>query len=684
MRTLDFVVIALILSASFLQGQAPSTLNVMPLPAKVQVGSGQLIIDQLFTVAVTGAKDSRLDSGVPRFRDQLSRQTGMPLNTEPADAAKATLVIRCENAGRKVQELGEDESYTLEVTASRATLSAPNPLGALHGLQTFLQLVQPTVTGFAVPVVTIQDQPRFPWRGLLIDVSRHFFPMEVLKRNLDGMAAVKLNVLHWHLSDDEGFRVESKKLPKLHELGSEGQYYTQAEIRDFIAYARDRGIRVVPEFDVPGHSRSWVAAYPELASMPGPYKAGRIADADTVLDPTREETYRFLDKFVGEMAELFPDAYFHIGGDEVNNKPWDSNPKIQEFIRAHGMKSNADLQTYFNQRLLKIVTKHKKAMMGWDEVLQPDLPKSVVVHSWRGQESLAAAAKQGYRSLLSNGYYIDLMWPAARHYAVDPMSGPAASLTPEEAKRILGGEACMWAEYITPETIDSRIWPRLAAIAERFWSPQDVTDPQSMYLRLEEVSWRLGWLGLTHESNYVPMLRRMAGVEDIKALRVLADAVEPTKDYTRSEVYPQPPVKRVPLNRLVDAARPESTVARHFAELVEKYIKSGYQDAALEGQVRSWLVRWQGNDANLKPLLAGSFLLSEDQPLSQDLAALATAGLLALDSIGKKQPLPDAWRGEQLAVVQRSMQPRANLLIMVAPSIQRLIEASASPHAAGQ
>jgi hexosaminidase len=659
----------------------PSTLTLMPVPAKIQLGAGQLVVDQLFTVALTGAKDARLDTGIPGFLDQLSRQTGMPLNKDSGDSTKATLVIRCENAGRKVQELGEDESYTLEVTAARATLTGPTPLGVLRGLQTLLQLVEPTPAGFAVPVLTIHDEPRFAWRGLLIDVCRHFMPLDVMKRNLDGMAALKLNVLHWHLSDDEGFRVESKKFPKLHEMGSQGQYYTQAEIREFIGYARDRGIRVVPEFEMPGHSRSIVVGYPELASQPGPYPPGRVARDATALDVTQEKTYKFLDKLIGEMAGLFPDSYFHIGGDEVNDKPWNSNPKIQEFIRAHGMKDNRDLQAYFNKRLEKIVSKHGKIMMGWDEVLHPDLPKTVVVQSWRGQESLATAAKEGYRGLLSNGYYLDLMWPAARHYAVDPMSGAAATLTPEEAKRILGGEACMWAEYITPETIDSRVWPRLAAIAERFWSPPDVKDPQSMYLRLDEVSWRLGWLGLTHESNYVPMLRRLAGTEDIRSLRVLADAVEPTKDYTRSEVYPQPPVKRVPMNRLADAARPESAVARRFAELVGTYIESGHKDSAAEAQIRAWFVKWQGNHPTLTPVLERSFLLTEDQPLSEDLATLSAAGLQALDAIGKNQSLPEAWRAEQLAVVQRSMQPRANVVVMVAPSIQKLIEA-ASPQTA--
>jgi hexosaminidase len=700
MRTLQLL---LIMCSFPLIGMAqmPSSLNLMPVPSKVQIGTGQLVVDQSFTAASIGRSDSRLDRGISRFLDQVSRQTGMPLNGQSGSASNATLVIRAENSRGKVQELDEDESYTLEITSAHATLTAPNALGALHGLQTFLQLIEPTPAGFAVPAITIQDQPRFRWRGLLIDVGRHFIPIDVLKRNLDGMAAVKLNVLHWHLSDDEGFRVESKRFPKLQQLGSEGQYYTQAEISDFVAYARDRGIRVVPEFDMPGHSRALVSAYPELASGPGPYRAGRIGGdsstssgsiADNALDPTREGTYKFLEKFIGEMAGLFPDAFFHIGGDEVDNKLWDSNAKIREFIRAYGMKNNRDLQAYFNQRLQKIVSKHGKIMMGWDEVLHPDLPKTVVVHSWRGQDSLAAAAKQGYRGLLSYGYYLDLMWPAARHYAVDPMSGQAAALTVEEQARILGGEACMWGEFVTPEMIDSRIWPRLAAIAERLWSPQETRDEQSMYRRMEEVSWRLGWLGLNGESsdtsNYELMLHRLAGGWDISALRILADVVEPTKDYTRTEVFPQPPVKITPLNRLVDAARPESAVARQFAELVERYLHGGSKSSGgdsgagsgAEAQIRAWLVEWRDNDANLEPVLERSFLLAEDKPLSADLAALAAAGLEALDSIDKNQPLPDAWRTEQLAVAERSMKPRANLLLMVAPPIQKLIAATASSH----
>ena len=206
------------------------------------------------------------------------------------------------------------------------------------------------------------------------------------------------------------------------------------------------------------------------------------------MNPPKEETYRFIDKFIGEMAELFPDSYFHIGGDEVKGKQWDVNPGIQKFMREHGFTTHRELQEYFNAHIEKILIKHHKKMIGWDEVLSPSLPKDIVIQSWRGQKSLAEAAKQGYRGLLSFGYYLDLMHPASQHYGVDPLSDEAGMLTPEEQKSILGGEACMWTEYATPENIDSRIWPRTAVVAERLWSPQDVQDVDAMYERVKAVS----------------------------------------------------------------------------------------------------------------------------------------------------------------------------------------------------
>ena len=588
---------------------------------------------------------------------------------------KPTLLVDAVRGSERVQRLGEDESYELTISPSGAKLTAPTSLGVLYGLQTFLQLVETTANGFSVPVVTIQDTPRFAWRGLLVDVGRHFIPLDVLKRNLDGMAAVKMNVLHLHLYDNEGFRLENKRFPRLQEAGSDGLYYTQDEIREFVAYAHDRGIRIVPEFEMPGHSRSLFAGYPELASGPGPYKV-EPGGPDAVMDPTREETYKFIDKFVQEMAALFPDEYFHIGGDEVNGSQWDANPKIQAFIRSHGMKTNQDLQAYFNQRLQKILSKHHKIMMGWDEVLHPDLPKTVVVQSWRGQQSLATAAQQGYRSLLSFGYYLDLMWPASRHYVVDPMSGAAASLNPEEKSRIIGGEACMWGEWVIPENIDSRIWPRNAAIAERLWSSPEVQDPSSMYSRLDELSRRLEWLGLTHRSSVVLAFHRMARTNDVAALRTLAEVVEPVKDYTRMNSLKTAWDFRAPLNRLVDIAAPESDQARRFKDAVQTFIGSAYKDKAAEGEIRARLAAWRDNDARLHPLLDQSFLLKELTPLSEDLSSLAAAGLLALDYLDKSTPSRNSWREQQLALVERAKTPKADLLLMVVEPVQQLVEAS--------
>src|SRR6266481_7499831 len=333
---------ALILTATgacMLNAQSNLPLNIMPLPAKVERGDGSLKIDASFHLAFVGYREPRLERAGQRFLHQVRKQTGIVLLPANTNTGAATLEIKTDHESKVIQELGEDESYWLDVTPGGAKLHAANPLGVFRGLQTFLQLITISPEGFSVPAVHIEDRPRFPWRGLMIDSGRHFIPVDVIKRNLDAMAAVKLNVLHWHLSENQGFRVESKKFPRLHEQGSDGLFYTQDEIRDLIAYARDRGIRVVPEFDMPGHSTAWFVGYPELASGSGPYSVERKWGIfDPAMDPASENTYKFLDGLIAEMAKLFPDRYFHIGGDEVNGKEWDANKKIQEFKKSHNLK----------------------------------------------------------------------------------------------------------------------------------------------------------------------------------------------------------------------------------------------------------------------------------------------------------------------------------------------------------
>ncbi len=643
--------------------------NLMPQPAEISYEQGRLAIDGNFRLALIGYTERRLQGAATRFLHRLSAQTGIPLSDAlQADASKATLVIQCDHAGEELQSVKEDESYKLEVTPQQARLAAPTPVGVLRGIETFLQLVDLDAQGFGMPAVRVDDRPRFAWRGLMIDASRHWMPVEVIKRNLDGMAALKFDVFHWHLSDDQGFRIESKVYPKLHELGSDGHYYTQEQAKEIIAFARDRGIRVIPEFDMPGHSTAWFVGYPELASAPGPYTIERHWGIfDPAMDPSRDEVYTFLDAFIAEMAALFPDEYFHIGGDEVNGKQWNGNPRIRAFMREHGMKDDADLQAYFNARLLPLLEKHGKKAVGWDEVLHPGTPKNIVVQSWRGQESLAAAAQQGYMGILSNGYYLDLMFPASRHYGVDPLEGATAGLTPEQKARILGGEACMWSEYVTPENVDSRIWPRAAAVAERLWSPQQVKDVDSMYRRLAVVSRDLEWLGLTHRHSYPLMLERLANMQPFESLRTLDDLLEPVKEYSRGETREY--TSFTPLNRLVDATRPESDAAREFAGLVANW-------GIHKEEIRKRLTLWRDNKARLLPLLERSALLQEAAPLAEDIAALAASGLQALDYLDTGKPVPEAWVKEQPALLDRAAKPRAELLIMIVPSVRRLVEAA--------
>jgi hexosaminidase len=636
--------------------------DLMPVPAKLQPGAGRLRIDRNFAfVQLTGYREPRLEAAAARLVEHVARKTGIPMNPGiGVHAPAAPLIVYCDRASEPVQSAQEDESYRLTVTPVGARLDAPNPLGVMRGMETFLQLVDLDAGGFGVPAVTIEDQPRFPWRGLMLDVARHWIPLADVKRTLDGMAAVKLNVFHWHLSENQGFRVESKRFPKLQELGSDGQYFTQDQVREVIAYARDRGIRVIPEFDMPGHTTAWFVGYPELASAPGPYQIERQWGIfDPAMDPTRDEVYEFLDAFIGEMAALFPDEYFHIGGDEVNGKQWDANPRIQEFMRTHAIKNNEELQAYFTRRVQTIVEKHGKKMIGWDEILSKDMPHNILVQSWRGQQALADAARQGVSGILSNGYYLDLGYSAAHHYAVDPL-GVAADLTEEQKRRVLGGEACMWSEFVTPELLDTRVWPRMAAIAERFWSPQNVTDVADMYRRLSAVSRDLEMLGLTHVSEYERMLMRLAGGGAVAQVRTLADVVEPVKDYAREAAHPYDSF--TPLNRLVDAARPDSETVRRFTALVDRMAPEDLP------QIREYLTLWRDNHARLAPVMANSALLAEDAEISKDLSDIAEAGLQALDK------LPGA--AANAALLDRAKQPKAELLLSVEPPIRKLIEAA--------
>jgi hexosaminidase len=648
---------------------------LMPWPASVEMGQGELAIGPGFRVAMAGRGGPLLERAASRLVARLARQTGLILPPRGPATGEPTLEIRCDGPGKGVlPDLGVDESYTLMVTPEGATLQAAEPWGIVRGMETFLQLVTPGGSAeFRVPALTVKDAPRFPWRGLLLDAGRHWMPVETVKRTLDGMAAVKLNVLHWHLTDDQGFRVESRRYPALHRMGSDGLFYTQEQVKEVIAYAADRGVRVMPEFDIPGHTTSWFVGHPELATLPGPYLVGRrFGVMDACMDPSKEEVYRLLEGFLGEMAALFPDAFLHIGGDEVNGKHWNASERVAAFKRQKGFQTNGDLHAYFNQRLSKIVSGHGKQMMGWDEILHGSLPKDTVVQSWRGQESLGAAAKQGFRGVLSFGYYLDLIWPAARHYAVDPFDKGVDQLPEADRARVLGGEACMWSEYVTPETVDSRLWPRAAAIAERLWSPREVKDVTDMYARLDAASGWLEALGLDHRAGYPRMLQRLAG-RQLRALRGLADVVEPVKDYEREGTREY--TSETPLNRLVDAARPESDAARAFAAMIDALLADPSRQTGRDA-IRARLTQWQNLEVTLRPLLEGRALLREAVPLASQASALAGAGLEALGFLEQAQAAPESWWKERAPLLEKPKNPPSALEVAFRPAVKKLMAAA--------
>lgn len=642
---------------------------LMPVPAHVSEADGKLVIDSGFSVSVTGSSGRDLSDAVTRLVAQVSRQTGIPIR----GGQRPALIVECRAPAADYPSLTDDESYTLDISPDAARLSAPSISGIRHGMQTFSQLIAQDAQSFFVPAIHIEDRPRFPWRGLMLDVSRHWMPLPVILRNLDAMAAVKLNVFHWHLSDDQGFRVESKLFPKLQQLGSDGHFYTQDEVRGVVAYARDRGIRVVPEFDVPGHTTSWLVGYPELGSTPGPFEIERKWGIfEPTLDVSREEVYTFLDALLGEMAALFPDPYFHIGGDEVLDREWRESPAIQAFARKNGIKDSAGLHAYFNRRVQQLLASHGKKMIGWDEVLAPGLANDVVIQSWRGQKSLRDAALKGYRGILSFGYYLDHMSPAGFHYSVDPLGAEAKDLDARQASLILGGEACMWTEYVTDETVDSRLWPRAAVIAERLWSPANITDVSSMYQRLESVSRWLDWFGVQHRTGYGRMLERLAGGRPVPALRVLADSVEALGIDIRQEARHYN--SSIALNRLVDAARPESESVRRLSGILDRALSDSTQRRGDIELLRSAFTQWSTNQDLLRPLLASDFLLTEAAPISENLSKTGAIGLRALQFLESGERPPANWVATAQQELNRMSQPQAEVVLAAVRPVKTLIE----------
>ncbi|MGL2986918.1 beta-N-acetylhexosaminidase [Flavobacterium sp. RSSA_27] len=617
------------------------SLNVMPWPQKMELKSGNFALNSSFKVNVTGQPNSRIFVATSNFLRRLDGRTGLFFKqgfvTATNEFPDAQLQINCVKAGKI--GLYEDESYQLTIQSNTISINASSDLGAMHALETLLQLLQNNATSFYFPSVTITDMPRFTWRGLMIDAARHFQPVDVIKRNLDAMAAMKMNVFHWHLVDDQGWRIEMKKHKVLTDKASDGLFYSREEIKGIVKYAADRGILVVPEIDVPGHASAILTAFPEIgskvvtinkgssettqkASGLVTYSLERNAGIFTpTLDPSNPRTYQLLSEIFDEVCPLFPGKYFHIGGDENEGKDWDANPKIQEFMKKHKLANNHELQTYFTMQLIPMLKKHQKELMGWEEIMTKNMSKEAIIHSWKGPNegvaagsSLIAAAKNGYKTVLSNGFYVDLVQGVECHYLNDPMPNNA-SLSSEEKARILGGEATMWSELVTPETIDSRLWPRTAAIAERLWSDASVTDLASMRKRLKTISFRLEELGITHIRNKEVVLRNISNNQNTTALQTFSAVCEPLKIYSRNAGGTEYQMYS-PFTLFADACTPDAEDALVFNELVVAYVKN--KDVSVEKEITIFLNKWIQNHKDLE-------LLSQNAPLVQPLLPLSKA-----------------------------------------------------------
>lgn len=642
-------------------------------------------IDSATRFDVVGFSDGRLQRAVARAERRLAQRLAQPLadarsDSAPSPASRA-IAIDVAGAGMAMQGIDEDERYSLVIASSGATLRAATVVGALRGLETVLQLVEGDGSTFSLPALTIDDAPRFPWRGLLVDVSRHFMPVEQVKRTLDGMALVKLNVFHWHLSDDQGFRVESRRFPLLHQRGSDGLYYSQAQVREIVRYARDRGIRVVPEFDMPGHSTAWFVGYPQYATKAPPIAIRREwGGADAIFDPTREATYTFIAQFIDEMVPLFPDAYWHIGGDEVEAKHWDGNPRIVAWRKRRGFKDNAALQAHFNQRLSAILARHGKRMIGWDEILHPALPSRTVVQSWRGVQYLANSAKQGYAALLSAPWYLDHIKPASDYYTVDPVP-QFDELTPVQRALILGGEACMWAEFISDETADSRIWPRLGAVAERLWSPREVTDVADLYRRLDILADRLEGMGLRVGSHSARMLARIAPGLETAPIESLFTAVQPprfgqaTNGRSTNQLHP--------LTRLVDAARPDP-VGRWTTERLVRRLALDARDVAARDSLLVLFERWSLLLPRIEALAATSPTLAEALPVARALARTAVIGTEAVGFLTAGRAPPADWARQSADELRRYEAPQGTLRVAIVADVLKLLAMAGTVPATGE
>jgi hexosaminidase len=696
MKRLTFFIFFLLIST--LATHAQALLNLMPAPRQMDLKAGEYKLTTKFTVAIDAdTSDQILFNAANRMYQTLNRRTALyfiqqRIKPLPKDES-ASMIISVKK--KVVPSVGEDESYSLNITAGQVSLTANTTVGAMWGMQTLIQLLSKQDSNYYFPGLEIHDAPRFAWRGLMIDICRHFIPVDIMRRNIEAMESVKMNVLHLHLTDNEGFRFESKVYPALQGKGSNGEYYTQAQIRELIGFAQARGITIIPEFDIPGHTKSWFAGHPELSSSSGPFTAGPPVDFKLngqmnlasimqmvqtapfpTIDPTKESTYTFLDKFFAEVTALFPATFIHIGADENNGVVWKNNPAIQEFMKKNNIADNHALQAYFVERVQQILAKYKKQTIAWEEAFSKDVSNKITLQVWQNPAYLQKALTNGNPVLISLGFYLDLFMPAFIHY-----NNPVyASLGTQDESKVTGGEAAQWTEIANAQNIETRVWPRAAAIAERLWSPKTVDNVEDMYRRLFVISRQLEESGLQHKAEYVQSLKRLANSDSIATLKCFTDLLDPVKGYkklfARFTQQESATFQTAPLVEISDIIPVDQQTKWEFRAAVQSWLT--HKDGPSAKRIIGWLKEWQQVNTDLRPMFDQSVQLKKVEQHSKNLAILASIGLEAMEK-NKMGQIAETWQKEKLEMISGAAKPFGETELSILPEIKALVTGVLDP-----
>jgi hexosaminidase len=515
--------------------------QIIPKPVSLEVKRGVFELDEI-TAVLWPAAWPEAEKQAKYLQAALRPATGLELPLHEAGNAvppKAILLLRA-----APEKDPGNEGYRLTVTENAVRIEASSAAGLFYGIQTLRQLLPPEIleagkadgVDWKMPCVEIADAPRFAWRGMMLDVSRHFMPKEFVLKCIDTIALHKMNSLQLHLTDDQGWRIEIKKYPKLTEVGAwreetlighlrdkphqydgkrHGGFYTQEDIREIVAYAADRFVNIVPEIEMPGHAQAAIAAYPELGNVGEKLPVRTFWGVNENIFNAREETILFLQDVLTEVLELFPGPFIHIGGDEARKTQWEASPEVQAKIKALGLKDEHELQSWFIRRMDTFLTEKGRRLIGWDEILEGGLAEGAAVMSWRGIKGGIAAAKAGHDVVMAPtthtyfDYYqaapeseplaIGGNLPIDRVYSFDPIP---KQLSRKEAEHILGAQAQLWTEYIaTPEHLEYMAWPRMCALAEIAWTPQEARKFKDFEKRLKHHVDRLGAMDVNYRKR---------------------------------------------------------------------------------------------------------------------------------------------------------------------------------------